>query len=200
MRAKIFYITILLLISTKACCQILFPGIETNSTNNDSIRIQQLLKITNQYELSLSLMRSCYWFHFTTYYVLARKNDRWSQFKILTDFKDRKGKVIKGKTKIINFKSNQNLCDSIWMKLIGSRLLSMDNDSLNIRNKKLNDSTTISKQIDDGVNYQFVLKAQNSLRIMECYEPESYYQWLPEITVRKYFIECLNIYAKLWKK
>jgi hypothetical protein len=48
--------------------------------------------------------------------------------------------------------------------------------------------------INDGEYYEFVIKTEKQLRIIGCYEPDRYYELIPGVIERKYFIDCRNAF------
>ena len=191
---KALHFVILFFFVSHSKGQLATPDFISSATMRDSLKNQELFKLTSGYDLAISLRMSCYWFKHKKYEILCYKNGKWSQFTLLTDIQNKKKEIQEGKIKIIKHKANQVLCDSVWSFLIRNSLLTMNNDSLNVYEKGL-----IYKAIEDGVFYEFIIRTNSKMRVINSYEPDEYYKWLPFIEERKYFINCRDKFQTLWK-
>lgn len=179
-------------------------GFESNAVSKDSTDLRKFLKATAHYDLAVALVKDNYWSASTIYYIMAKKKGHWHQLYLVTDIHDRMGNVDTAKVKISHRHARQKQCDSVWQQLKKHHFLTMSAEAQKINSKKIynekkQDTITTYKTINHGRYYEFIIKSKDNLRIIGSCEPQAYYKWNPEIVDRKYFVDCLNVYGKLWK-
>lgn len=177
---------------------------ESNAEGKDSADLRKFLKATAHYDLAIALVKDNNWTASTIYYVMAKKKGHWHQFYLITDRHDEMGNVDTSKVKISHKHARQKQCDSVWQQLKKHHFLTMSAEAQKINSKRIyserkQDTITTYKTIKHGRYYEFIVKTKDNFRIVGSYEPQAYYKWNPAVIDRKYFIDCLNTYGKLWK-
>lgn len=193
--AKVKYFLLLLLPFQSAMAQFVLPDFQTNATAKDSVRKKQILEYTAPYDFSIAVSVHSFWSRDTTYYkVLTRKAGQWSAafLKISGERDNPPQQIIAIETEPVE----QKYCDHIFALLELSRLFTLNNDSLN------NDSSYQKHPVMDAAYYTFLVRTKGKLRVINAYAPHSYYDNHPDLpgtTERKYFIDCLDFFYKLFR-
>lgn len=201
---KTFFTLLILFIPLLLKAQHTGTTFDGNAVSKDSSDLRKFLNATRHYDLAIALAKDNKWTASTIYYIMARKKGHWHQLYLITDIHDRMGNVDTAKVKVSHRHARQKQCDSVWTQLKKHHLLTMSAEAQKINSKKIynerrQDTITTYKTIAHGRYYEFIIKTPDRLRIVGSYEPQAFYKWNPEITDRKYFIDCMNVYGKLWK-
>ena len=168
----------------------------TNSTMQDSSRSLLLLNLGGNYEFILGYIEESHWWNNRQdYKVLAYKSEKWEAIQIVST-KKKKGKI-KLETKKYSFESDS--AKKLIANLTKHGFWTFDRDLLNQKTVSLNDSIARTFHIDDGVNYKFEIFTKDAYRIIESYEPERYFNKFPQMTIRKEFIDCMQLFIQTWK-
>lgn len=91
---------------------------------------------------------------------------------------------------------NNDLANGLIEDLNRNGFWTISNDSLSDNKRIVNDSTITRFAKYDGITYKFEMLKGSQLRIIEAYEPEYFFQKIPEITTRKRFIESRDLFEK----
>ena len=170
--------------------------LKTNATKQDSSRTQLLKNLNGKYDFILGYTEESYWWsNKQVYQVLAYKSDTWEAFRIVST-KNKKGKT---KSETLKYGFDSDSAKQLIANLTKLGFWTFDRDSLNQKTVPLNDSIDRMLHIDDGVNYRFEVLTNGNYRIIESYEPETYYKKFPVMTIRKVFIDCRQLFLHAWK-
>ncbi|MEI6124528.1 MAG: hypothetical protein WCQ95_12960 [Bacteroidota bacterium] len=183
----------LLLISINASGQFFIPDFKSNLNYNDSADLKKFMNTTLQnYDIAISLNFSSPW-DTTVNMILYHKEGKWMQLKVFSDnpFDNNVYNTIKKDT-------IQQFYDLAWQGLINNHLFSINSDSLNIRERKLADSTMEYFNVADGIVYGFCIVTKNKQRYFSIPEPETFLGWMPKNIDIEDFITCKNIFLSLW--
>lgn len=198
---KLYLVLILLLVINALNAQKVLPPFEHNPTSKDSAEINTILRATQDFDFSivLKIYRES-WFYGSDCIIIGYKNNMWYQSSL--SIKEREYST---KDTFRFTQSNQFLCDSVILDLKKNFLFTMNTDSLEIDYKNVYNSTTRKWNrsfisISDYNKYTFYIINDNKIRKVYSMAPEFYYREIPNITQRKYFINCKNSFLRLSKE
>jgi hypothetical protein len=195
--ATIMKISVCLLLVFKCLVGVGQPAeLITNATMQDSSRSLLLVSQGGKYEFILGYIEESYWWsNKKDYKVLAYKSDKWEAIQIVSK-KKKKGKI---KSEILKYSFESDSAKQLITKLTKLGFWTFDRELLNLKTVSVNDSIARTFHIDDGVNYKFEILTKDAYRIIESYEPESYFNKFPQMTIRKEFIDCMQLFIQTWK-
>ncbi|MBI3234335.1 MAG: hypothetical protein HYZ42_09890 [Bacteroidetes bacterium] len=169
--------------------QTTIPKFDSNFSKSDSLEYMALLKFSKKFDLTISLTMTYYYYRSSNYYyLLCLKDGKWSQIIVL------KNNIRTKRLKDQTCTTNQDSCAKLFYLLKENHLFGQF-DSLNINTKE--DSGRIYlNATTHGINFTFLLLSAKDSRIIEAYNPDELYDFLPEIIQRNYFITCRNLMLK----
>jgi hypothetical protein len=171
------------------------PTIESNANFVEGSTSEFLFMLRDNYEFVIAYQEDSFWGNSNLdYQALVLKNGKWYYIsKRQTNKKSLKARM---KTKQIDSSLGNNLLDSLNQ----ISFWSLNSDSLNIKTRKIDDSTSTLYSISDGINYSFEIFNKVNYRKIQAYEPEYYLRKIPEIKSRQTFVDARKMFKDLIKK
>ena len=167
------------------------PNFKSNVPEEVELSSPVYKKFAGDYDFIIAYCNLSYWSgNIMNYSILAYKDNEWFKIKFAATKKNDKWSKPKMITKPFNGYFARRLIDSL------NRLSfwSMSQDSLNIDEREIDDNKLEKFDISDGTSYNFELLSSKAFSIIYAYAPEFYLSKLPEITIRKRFLHCLNLF------
>ena len=130
---------------------------------------------------------SYWWANKFNYSILVLNKSKWERLN-LSYRKKNNGTF--SKPVIAKATYDTDLANKLIQDLSILSFWNLNTDSLNIRQKRLNDSTELTYSFSDGVNYKFEILKGNNYMIIDAYEPEFFLKKIPEIKEREKFIKA----------
>lgn len=180
-----------------ARAQVVIPAFASNASSIDTVHYKELFPVTAGSELTVSLMHDSYDSHYSTYHILSYKNGRWSHHIYRNNYRDDNQDPVADKHTLEELPVRQNRCNKAWDHLLDHNLLKMDAEAQKVTEKKWANNKVERFNISHGDNYEFVIRTKDQMRVIYSYSPDKFYEWMPEIKDRKYFIECRDIFMNL---
>ena len=148
-------------------------------------------------DLMIAYTRESYWWgNRKLYSLLALKKGTWFKGYLSSQrLKSGKWTYPKVKFKEVDPDSARNIVN--YLKAVG--LFKLNQDSLKITKKHVNDNQTMAFSRSDGINYKFELLNKDTLTTIEAYEPEYFLSKLPEIKSRELFIKYRDWFTLKYK-
>ncbi|MBS1583632.1 MAG: hypothetical protein JST66_15640 [Bacteroidetes bacterium] len=135
----------------------------------------------------------CYWPTKQTITVIRQRKGEWRAEKWTAQYRDRSKKELRSLSRK-RLKIDQPV-DHLLSELTAQGFWTMDQDSLNIHEKQLNDTTMSMTSISDGCSWAIAAIHRNEYRLLYAYEPELL-QTFVFIPARERFISCLGAMRK----
>lgn len=174
---------------TQALGQSPFPEFESNVTGTE----REIALVTAELEgdtgAILIYSPRCYWPTKHAMTVVRQKKGEWLVEKWTARYDDRDKKELRGLSR--KRMSSKKSIDSLFSELTSQGFWTMDQDSLNISRKPLNDSTVSEISISDGCSWAIAVLHGDRRRLLYAYEPERL-QAFVFIQARERFLACLS--------
>jgi hypothetical protein len=190
---KILIINILLFLNLYTYGQI--PVIKSNTTELEKSTIYK--KFQGKYDFLIAYTEESYWWSNKEHYqILGLKEGHWSLIT-LTSKRKKNGEFTKPSIRIDYFDNNGG--QILLSQLNQTNFWALERDSLNIKHRQNPDSTKTEFSLSDGVNFRFEILTKEGFRIIEAYEPEYFFEKIPEIKARQRFIINRDIFRTILK-
>jgi 7-cyano-7-deazaguanine synthase in queuosine biosynthesis len=166
-----------------------FPRFDSNVPVDERQR-SEIIAHLEPLETALIQSLSCYWSGRQTSTILRLKNDKWREEHWTIHYTDRNRTEIKHiSKKRKRLKAN---VDSMLIKLDALSFWNIAQDSLNISEYQLNDTTTISTSITDGCVREIAVIDRGEYRRLWAYEPERFQEFV-YVPARERFIQAFQL-------
>jgi hypothetical protein len=190
---NLFLVNLLLLISSFSFGQT--PSIESNANFVEGSTPDFLFMLRDNYDFVIAYQEEGYWGNSNVIYqVLALRNGKWHY---ITQGKNNKKSLM---PRMTSKKIDNDLGNNLLDKLNQISFWSLSSDSLNIRTRKIDDSTSTLYSRTDGVNYRFEIFTKGDYRVIQAYEPDYYLEKIPEVVSRETFVDARKAFKDLLKK
>lgn len=168
------------------------PSFTSNVSEKDKLTSPIYQNFASKYEFLIAYKSEGFWSKNVSYAIIAYANNKW--YKLLCRFKinknDKWSKPKIQKSKLMDSYGAKVLIDSLTQLSFWN----MSQDSLNINSRTLANGEIIRLEALDGISYSFTFFAGKNLSVIYANNPQLYLEHFPEITIRKRFIRCLNIF------
>jgi hypothetical protein len=189
----------LLLLARSSAAQLYIPPFESNAVHIDTVHYKDILAKTSGSDLTLSLMQDSYNSHCSVYEILSYKDGRWVHYTYCNNFRDDNQDPVSDKSSWAKVSMPQRKCDKAWDQLLDHNLLKMSAEAQKVMEKKWANNKVDRYNISHGSHYEFVVCTKDRMRVIYSYSPDQFYEWMPEIKDRKYFMDCRDIMLGLVK-
>lgn len=177
----------------ESAAQVYVPVFASNAVQIDTVHYKEILSRTSGDDLTLSFMYDSYDSHCSTYYLFCYRNGKWSHYVYCNNFRDDNQNPVADKFTWEKKPVSQRKCNKAWDRLLDHNLLKMSAEAQKVMEKKWANNKVDRYSISHGDHYEFVIRTKDRMRVIYSYSPDRFYEWLPEIKDRQYFIECRNI-------
>ncbi|HVS93299.1 MAG TPA: hypothetical protein VHE59_14775 [Mucilaginibacter sp.] len=195
MRVKTFFIYLFLFSGLFVKAQL--PILKSNTTDEQKQSSDIYNNFHDNYDFVISCNSQSYWWSDKKIYeVLAYGNGHWERISLYSK-RHHNGKWSKPYIKIDSFDNER--AEKLIELFNKNDFWHLSNDSLNIHQKRINDTLFKTYDISDDVNYKFEIMTKNDFLIIQCYAPEYFLEKIPEIKSREVFIKCRDEFLSAYK-
>jgi len=173
------------------------PLFNSNTSEKDKEESIIYKNFHNQCDFIMAYSVSSYWRGNTAQYnLLALKDGVWLKGYLHTQ----KRKNNTWRKPLVVFKEVDPDSASYIMKYLDSAgFYSLNRDSLNISERRVNDDNIQRITISDAINYKFEILSRNDFLVIESYAPEFFFEKMPEIKSRGAFIKLRDWFLLKYK-
>jgi hypothetical protein len=179
--------------STSALGQSPFPKFESNVKGTEREIALVTTELKDDTGAVLIYSPRCYWPTKHTFTVVQLRKGEWRAEKWTAQYRDRSKKELRSLSRR-RMTMDQSV-DHLIGELSAHGFWTMDQDSLNISEKQVNDTTMTSIRITDGCSWAIAAIHRNEYRLLHAYEPERL-QAFVFVPTRERFIACLEAMRK----
>ncbi len=169
------------------------PSFESNTTQEQRAKSVVVSNLECDSITVIAYYTQCYWSTKQSYRLLISDHGSWHQVQWVVTYSNRDKNKIKHISKKKLPLARQ--VDSLITDLNALGFWSLGQDSLNISEKQLNDTTMSSINISDGCSQVIEVLSGGHQRILSAYEPEQL-QAFVHIPSRGRFIQCVGAIRK----
>lgn len=179
------------------------PNFDSNTTDNEKQSSLVLIYFQDKYEKIISYTQdcpSCFPPYEQWFFILGYQNEQWELLQWTITFKNRtktKENIKRKKKKKLKLKNES--VDSLLTFWAQNGFWNLDNDSLNINKKQINDSMTMEIIVGFGCTEKFEIVNGNQYKIWYSHAPDKFQDDIP-IRQREQFILCRIEFAKMYYK
>ncbi len=169
------------------------PAFETNATEAERARSIVLSNLEDDPATVFVYSNHSYWTTKRSYWLLIREKSIWRKAQWIVTYHNRnKDRIKRISKKRLPLGGD---VDSLIIELNTQGFWTIDQDSLNISEKRLNDSTMMSTNISDGCYQEIEVLHQGQYRVLGAYESEQLQEFV-YIPARERFIRCAGALRK----
>lgn len=188
-------ILFLLILSTSSL-QAQLPGFESNVDEKFINSQITLKKYGNTYNQVISFTTHSHWAGQKIYFVLYQENHCWQLHKLIVKKRPNGKQKFKKKERL---DLDQQAANNFISLLIDINFWDINQVSLNKSEKDNGNGTKLVQEILDGITYQFLVKSNQSYRLISAHSPESRQKFLVTDDRRK-FIAAKDSFYQLIPK
>jgi hypothetical protein len=165
------------------------PVFESNTTDADRKNSFILNELEEDTSAVLAYTANCYWSTKRTYTLIRLVKGKWRSERWVVSYTSSDKEAIKGISKK-RVRPNGHI-DSLLAQLSAFDFWTISQDSLNISEQRVNDTTITSYHITDGCSWAIEVIHQGHYRKLWSYMPEEFQKLIP-IRARERFIGSLH--------
>ena len=173
------------------------PKFNSNTSETEKLSSPLYKNLANQYDLIIGYTRECYWWSDKEIYsLLAFKNG----ICLKGSFYSKRRKNNSWSKPRIKFEEiSKDSADFILNYLSDAGFFGLNRDTLNINHRSISDKKDEVFSVQDGVNYRFEILTKSTFTIVESYQPDYFFEQLPEFKSRGLFIKCRNWFVEKYR-